>query len=491
MKRSEIAGACFMIAAPWIAYLIGWLDGVPWWLLAACSAVLVLMVGLRILLLRTGLVPRQQPPLDRLEKTLVGILYALLAYSLAGLFLAPDPWSPPGTFGATWFGAWQTALFPQVTLGLVILLVAYRIWRIRRSSTRPILLSISVAVVMAAAIAAAWTAATPWWSWSTSFDYTATAAAPPIRLGVFEAWTATRTARVEGQRFNCQADTGPLDPAPHDAHPWARARLAIYEFPGTEYGGTVAFWVRRMLPPGSPALLEAGGQRVLLERGGGGPIRLAQNSAALLALLERAAAADPDAVATVTAPAGPGEAEAVERFSLRGFRAARRAIRAECARAAGSSEFLIMDGGLVRFGTGWNVHAIPTEMPGQRVCFAAARQLLERGYPDPAGPRLVVARRGVPEGGDLVGFDPGRAYPDGVVAMLRFSGQQIPMPVRAGIAEARDGNAVVDALLAASPSDEVTVIAPSGNGGQISSRFSLDGLRWTYEALPTYCDGPP
>jgi hypothetical protein len=491
MKWSEIAGACFMIAAPWIAYLIGWLDGVPWWMLAACSTVMVLVVGLRILLLRTGLVPRQQPPLDRLEKILVEILYALLAYSLAGLFLAPDPWSPPGTFGTTLFGARQTALVAQVTLGLVILLVAYRIWRIRRTSTRPILLLISVAVVMAAAVAATWTVAVPWWSWGTSFDYTATAAAPPIRIGVFEAWTATRTARVEGQRFNCQADTGPLDPAPHDAHPWARARLAIYEFPGTEYGGTVAFWVRRMLPPGTPALLEAGGQRVLLERGGGGPVRLAQNSAALLALLERTAAADPDAVVTVTAPTGPGEAEAVERFSLRGFRTARRAVRAECGRTAGPSEFLVMDGGLVRFGTGWNVHAIPTDTPGRRSCFVAARQLLRRGIPDAQGPRLVVARRGAPEGGDLVGFDPGLPYADGTVAILRLGGQQVPMPVRAGVAEARDGNAVVGALLAAATSDEVTIIAPGDNGGEIRSRFSVDGFRWTYEALPIYCAGPP
>jgi uncharacterized protein YhhL (DUF1145 family) len=176
-----MVGACFIIAASWIAYLIGWLDGVPWWLLAACSTVTVLVVGLRILLLRTGLVPRQQPPLDRLEKILVGILYALLAYSLAGLFLAPDPLSPPGAFGSTWFGARQTTLVAEASLGLVILLVAYRIWRIRRTSTRPRWLVISMAVVIAAAMAAAWTATVPSWSWSTSFDYTATAAAPPKR----------------------------------------------------------------------------------------------------------------------------------------------------------------------------------------------------------------------------------------------------------------------------------------------------------------------
>ncbi len=80
------------------------------------------------------------------------------------------------------------------------------------------------------------------------FDYAATAAAPPVRLGVFGAWTAMRTGRVEGQRFNCQADAGPLDPAPPGAHPWARARLAVYVFPGAEGRSTVAFWVRRMLP---------------------------------------------------------------------------------------------------------------------------------------------------------------------------------------------------------------------------------------------------
>lgn len=325
---------------------------------------------------------------------------------------------------------------------------------------------------------------------SAPFDYAATAASPPKRLGVFGAWTATRTARVEGERFNCQADTGPLDPPAPGAHPWARARLAVYDFPGEGGGSVAVFWDRRMIPRGAQARLDAGGESVALD-GRGGPVRLAQDRPALLALLERVAEADPDAVVTVTAPAGPGEADTEERFSLRGFREARAAIRRECARPAESPDWLVLDAGLVRFGIGWNVHAVPTETPGRRTCFAAARRLLRPpDFPDPAGPRLVIARLATAPGGAILGYDPAHAYAEGAVAVLQVGEQRFPMPVRAGIAEPRDGGAAVHAMLEADPAGVVTVTGPGDGGGEVTNRFSLDGFRWTYEALPTYCDGP-
>ncbi|WP_343895203.1 hypothetical protein [Craurococcus roseus] len=322
---------------------------------------------------------------------------------------------------------------------------------------------------------------------SAPFDYAATAGAPPERLGVFGAWTATRTARVEGERFNCQADTGPLDPPPPGAHPWARARLAVYEFPGWDGAGVAAFWVRRMLPPDTGAVLQAAGERVMLGPSGG-PVRMAQDPSALLALLERAAAAASDAVVTVTAPSGPSEADAEERFSLLGFREAVAAIRRECERPERSPDWLVLDGGLVRFGTGWNVHAVPTETPGRRTCFAAARRLLERGGPDPAGPRLVVARAMAPGGSALVSYDPAHVYAEGAVAILQVGDRRFPMPVRDGIAQALDGKAVVGAMLEADPEGAVAVTGPGEAGGaQATTRFSLDGFRWTYEAAATYC----
>jgi hypothetical protein len=128
----------------------------------------------------------------------------------------------------------------------------------------------------------------------------------------------------------------------HREHIPGRARLAVYVFPGAEGRSTVAFWVRRMLPPGTPAVLEVGGERVVLDRGGGGPVKLAQDSAASLALLERTAEVEPHAVVTVTAPTGPGEA-AAERFSLRGFRGARDAARRECTQPMKGADSLVID----------------------------------------------------------------------------------------------------------------------------------------------------
>jgi hypothetical protein len=242
-------------------------------------------------------------------------------------------------------------------------------------------------------------------------------------------------------------------------------------------------------------VLEVGGERVVLDRGGGGPVRLAQDSAASLALLERTAEVEPHAVVTVTAPTGPGEA-AAERFSLRGFRDARDAARRECTQPMKGADSLVIDGGLVRFGTGWNVHAVPTGEPGRRTCFAAARQLVSRSWPssgplpDPAGPRLVVARREASQGVSPLAYDPGHAYADGAEAVLQVGEQRFRMPVREGMAEARESAAAVQAMLGADPAGTVTVTGPGDGGTEVVSRFSLDGFRRTYDAAATYCNEP-